>query len=158
MSGRAEADKLKKRLDSTFGRAPVAGDPEVLADFARYLCVLVSGYLESVIVALVVDYAARRSAPEIAAFVDAQLKNWTNPKVNKILALAQSINPAWKVDLEAFIVDEKKESIDSLIAIRHKIAHGESVGTTLGQIKQHYQNVQKVVDFFTELVDPRGKA
>lgn len=158
MSGRAEADKLKKRLEATFSRAPVAGDPELLADFARYLCVLVSGYLESVIVALVVDYAARRSAPEIAAFVDAQLKNWTNPKVAKILALAQSINPAWKTSLETFIVDEKKDSIDSLIAIRHKIAHGESVGTTLGQIKQHYQNVQKVVVFLTDLVDPKGTA
>jgi tRNA U54 and U55 pseudouridine synthase Pus10 len=48
MTGRAEISRLRAVLDATFERGKalaVHADIETQADSARYLCVLVSGYL-----------------------------------------------------------------------------------------------------------------
>lgn len=158
MNGRAEVSRLKKRLDSTFARVPSAlADIELQSDFARYLCVLVSGFFENAIIALVLDFAQRRSAPEVATFVERELEYWTNPNTEKICTLLGSFSPAWRKQSEAYLVDERKESVNSLVALRHRIAHGESVGTSLSQVKAYYQTILKVVDFVADLLEPQGK-
>jgi len=156
MNGRAEVARLQKRLDATFSRSPSSSaDFEVQSDFAKYLCVLVSGFFENAIVALVLDYVERRSAPEVAVFVGRQLDRWTNPNSEKINTLFGSFNIDWRLALEGYLVDERKDSINSLVALRHKIAHGESVGTSLSQIKAHYKVITEVVDYMANLVDPK---
>ena len=50
MTGRSEIYQLRKRLDSTLNRAPASTvDIEVQSDFAKYFCILVSGFLENVL-------------------------------------------------------------------------------------------------------------
>jgi RiboL-PSP-HEPN len=155
MNGRAEVSRLQKRLNATFARCPgPAIDLEVQADYAKYLCVLVSGFFENAIVALILDYVDRRSSPEVASFVERQLDRWTNPKPEKIVSLFGAFNAGWRNSLEGYLVDERKDSLNSLVALRHKIAHGESVGTSLSQVKAHYKVVVEVVDFLASLVDP----
>lgn len=156
MNGRSEVSRLKKRLDAAFSRSPsVSADLEVQSDFAKYLCVLVSGFFENAIVALILDYVERRSAPEVAAFVERQLDRWTNPNSDKIGILFGAFNTDWRLAIEGYLVDERKDSINSLVALRHKIAHGESVGTSLSQIKAHYLRIVDVVDYLANLVDPQ---
>lgn len=155
MSGRREVHRLRTRLDAAFGRAPAASDdPELQSDFAKYLCVLVSGYLESAICALLQSYAQRRSSPDVASFVERQLGPWTNPKSEKIIDLFGAFSQDWRDDLTQFLVDQRKDSVNSLVALRHKVAHGESVGTSLSQIRSHYRVVNEVVDHIVQLVEP----
>jgi hypothetical protein len=155
MIGRREVHRLRSRLDAAFARAPdPTADPEFQADFAKYLCVLVSGYLESAICTLLLDFAQRRSSREVASFVERQLGPWTNPKSEKIIDLFGAFNQDWRSDLTAFLVDQRKDSVNSLVALRHQIAHGESVGTSLSQIKSHYRVTNEVIDHLAELVDP----
>lgn len=155
MTGRGEVFRLRQRLDSTLARAPQAvADIEVQSDFAKYFCVLVSGYLENSLVALILDYAATQSSPEITLFVERQLDSWTNPNTDKITKLLGDFSRDWRIATEAFLVDERKAAVNSLVALRHKIAHGESVGTSLNQIKAYYATVIEVVDFVANLVDP----
>ena len=154
MKGRAEVARLKSRLDNAFGRAPPpSADIEVQADFAKYMCVLVSGFFNA-IVALLLDFAERRSAPEIASFVERRLEYWTNPNTKKIVILFGAFNREWRVELETYLVDERRASVNSLVALRHKIAHGESVGTSMSQIKEYYKTILNVVDFMADLVEP----
>jgi len=156
MSGRFEVHRLKRRLDATFARAPQSNaDPEVQSDSARYLCVLVSGYLENALVALLLDMASRRAAPELASFVERALDRWTNAHAEKISQLLGSFSSEWKAKTDAFLVDERRDAVNSLIALRHQIAHGESVGTSMVQVKQYYESVQDVIDFVADLVDAR---
>ena len=97
MNGRNEVVRLKRRLDGAFTRAPSSSSEiELQSDFARYLCILVSGYLENAIVALVLDYVQRRSGPEVTSFVDAQLNRWTNANAEKIFSLLGSFDPEWR--------------------------------------------------------------
>lgn len=158
MNGRAEVSRLRMRLDATFGRCPLSSaDFEVQADYAKYLCILVSGFFENAIVALILDYVERRSAPEVAVFVERQLDRWTNPNSEKINTLFGSFNNDWRLSLNGYLVDERKDSINSLVALRHKIAHGESVGTSLSQVKAHYKTILEVVEYIADLVDPKSK-
>lgn len=156
MNGRAEVSRLRARLEATFARIPSSStDLEVQADYAKYLCVLVSGFFENAIVALILHYVEQRSAPEITGFVERQLDRWTNPNAEKIATLFGFFNPEWRATLEAYLVDERKDSINSLVALRHKIAHGESVGTSLSQVRAHYKAILDVVDRLAELTQPR---
>jgi RiboL-PSP-HEPN len=157
MNGRAEVSRLRKRLDATFGRMPTSSsDLEVQADFAKYLCVLVSGFFENAIVALILYYVEQRSSGEVASFVERQLDRWTNPNVEKIATLFGSFNSGWRDQLNAYFVDQRKDSVNSLIALRHQIAHGESVGTSLSQVKAHYATILQVVEYIADLVDPQS--
>ena len=155
MTGRLEVARLRQRLDTTFGRAPAAAaEIEVQADFAKYLCILVSGFLENALIAPLLDVAQRRSAPEVALFVERQLDYWTNPNCERIIQLLGSFRLAWHTGAAAFLVDERKEAVNSLVALRHKIAHGESVGTSLAQVRAYYARVLEVIAFVADLVDP----
>lgn len=153
MNGRAEISRLRNRLDATFRRMPSADtDVEVQADFAKYLCVLVSGFFENAIVALALDFVERRSAPEVTAYMERHLDHWTNPNTEKITNLFGAFSSDWRSDLTAFLVDERKDSVNSLVALRHKIAHGESVGTSLSQVKAHYKTILEVVEHLADLL------
>jgi len=90
----------------------------------------------------------------VASFVANELAYWTNPTTQKISTLLNSFNPSWRTAVDTFLVDEKKEHINSLVALRHKVAHGESVGTSLAQIKEYYATTLRVVNFIADLIDP----
>jgi hypothetical protein len=88
MNGRAEVWRMKQRLDATFKRAEQVGsDPELQSDFARYLCVLVSGYLEKAITALVLEHSARQSAPSVQRYVESQTRRLTNVNSQRLKEL-----------------------------------------------------------------------
>jgi hypothetical protein len=158
MNGRAEVSRLKRRLDAAFARMPQASaDIELQSDFARYLCVLVSGFFENAIVALILDFTQRRSSPEIAAFVERELEHWTNPNTNKVAVLLGAFSPEWGKKAEEYLINERKESVNSLVALRHQIAHGESVGTSLSQVKAYYETILEVVEFIANLLQPNTK-
>ncbi len=56
MTGRAEVDRQRQQLDTTFSRASgLDADAELLSDFARYLCVLVSGFVEQATIELLIE-------------------------------------------------------------------------------------------------------
>ena len=153
MTGAREVARLKSRLDATFGRLPSpSADVEVQSDFAKYLCVLVSGFFENAVVALVLDFAERRSSPEVSAFVERQLQHWTNPNTEKVCTLLGAFSADWRKRAETFLIDERKESVNSLVALRHKIAHGESVSTSLSQVKAYYGTILEVIDFIADLL------
>lgn len=153
MTGRAEVDRLAKRLTAAFARAPTASaDLELQSDFAKYLCVLTSGFFEKSIVALALEYARTHGSPEVLSFVEARLDRWTNPTTEKIIGLFSEFKVDWRTDLDGFLVDEKKASVNSLVAIRHQIAHGESVGITLVQVQKHRKEVVQVLDHIAQLL------
>lgn len=152
MNGRAEVHRLQTRLDAAFARAQAANvDLESKADYAKYMCVLVSGFLESAIVALLLQFVQERSSPQVLSFAERELKHWTNPNVEKILTLFGAFDSDWRREIESFLSDERKDSLNSLVAIRHKIVHGDSVGTTLSQALRHHKHVVDLVKFLEEL-------
>jgi len=148
MNGKAEVRRLESQLDATFLRirAIESGvDIEVQSDFARYLCVLVSGYLEKAVAELVLDHARRSGGPTLQRFVEYKTRRFTNANSRRLLDLLGSFHPDWRRELEAFMVDDIKDAVDSVVSLRHRIAHGGTVGVTYQRIGGYYERVKKVV-------------
>jgi hypothetical protein len=155
MTGRGEVHRLKKVLDETFERAKKAGpDPELQSDFARYLCVLVSGFIEKALVELMLEYTRQRSDPSIQRYVENRLRNVTNVNAQRLQELLGAFDSGWRSDLEKYLVDERKAALDSIINLRNTIAHGQSVGVTYIRIRGYYEHVQKVIDHIADLCVP----
>ena len=81
-----EIERRENRLDSLFKRVGhVTEDPELQSHWTRYLCILVSGFLESSIRTMFASFAEKRAQTNVARFVTAQLSFLQNPKMGKIL-------------------------------------------------------------------------
>jgi hypothetical protein len=156
MTGRLLIYSHKKRLDNAFSRVsllPVA-ELEVTADFAKFPVCLVAGYIEKAMSEIVLEHARRGGAPSLQRFVETQTRRFTNANTKRILDLLGSFNENWRQHMNGVLVDQYKDSVDSVIALRHKIVHGESVGLTYGQIKRYYADIAYVVDYILELCIP----
>ena len=116
MTGRGEVARLKSQLDAAFDRAKRLAhlaDLETQADFARYLCVLVSGYLEKSISELVLEHARQCGGPSMQRFVESNTRRFSNANAQRIKELLGSFNTDWKADLDELLVDEFKDALVS---------------------------------------------
>lgn len=141
-----EVGRLQQRLDDTFRRTRAITDAELLSDSAKYLCVLVSGYLEQAIIEILLQHVRRSANATIQRHLERDLRRQANFKTGKILSLFGSFSPAWEEDLATFIVDEKKAAIDSIVSLRHTIAHGRHSGITITRVREYYAHVGIVVE------------
>ena len=155
MPGRSDVHATRTRLDATFARVaalPIE-DMEVRSDFARYLCVLVSGFVETAVSNLATEYCRRCSAPTVGNYVQGQLARLRNIKSDRLLQLMGSFDPSWRPELEEYIEGSRKDALDSVVNLRNKIAHGESVGVTYSVIKGYYGRVGEIIDFIEHQFD-----
>lgn len=156
MTGRAEVARLKQRLDATFKRVKEAGpDLEIQSDFARYLCVLVSGFLEKSISELVVQHSRNIGVPTLQRFVHQRTKLFANAKTQKISDLLGDFDPDWKLKFDRHVAGEIRDAIDAVVSLRNQIAHGQSVGVTFATIADYYVRVQKATEFIADLCEPK---
>ncbi len=145
----------KQRLDVLFALVQELPEdpPEVRSHWARYLCVITSGFLETSVRALYLEYARRKAHANVANFVDSELSGFQNPKMDKILDLARRFSPEWEADLRAETDGERKDAVDSIVSNRHNIAHGRNVGITYASIRQYYERALDVVDLIEKQCD-----
>lgn len=139
--------RYQHRLDDLFKRMMVFSDDiELQSHWARYLCVLVCGFIEVSVRSIYGSYARDKAAPQVVNFVERELSGFQNPNMEKILQLAGSFSPEWRQALEKATNGELKDAIDSIVANRNNIAHGESVGITYARIHDYYGKATTVLD------------
>lgn len=138
----------KQRLDALFSKVEElpSEDFELKSHWARYLCILVSGFLETAIREIFAEYAKNKASPYIVNYVVAQLSSLQNPKMEKILQLTRCFNPKWAESLKDATEGELKDSVDSIVNNRNQIAHGKQTNITYHTISSYYQDAIKVVD------------
>jgi hypothetical protein len=155
MTGRAQVHSERQRLDETFKRAAsVKDDLELSSDFARYLCVLVSGFLEQAVIELLVEFVGKRSADSIQRHLEPHLRRFTTAKSKNIIVLLGSFDLTWQKDLEDYhLVDERKDAVDSVVNLRQTISHGRSTGVTMVSVQRYYDRVKEVVEHIADLCD-----
>lgn len=145
-----EAVRYRQQLDHLFKRiAAYREDLELQSHWARYLCILTSGFLETSVRSIYGQYARTKSAPFVANYVDGQLKRFQSPKMENILELTRSFSTDWEERLRDAVEGEPKDAVDSIVSNRHNIAHGKSVGITYHTVRRYYGNAIKVI----ELID-----
>ena len=127
---------------------------ELRAHWARYICVLLSGFLENSLKEVYSCYARSCSAPAVGDYVESQLERVQNPKASRFVETAQAFNKLWASDLTAFLEEDgRKEAIDAIMANRHQIAHGKDSGITLARISDYLAKSVRVIEFIETQCD-----
>lgn len=147
-----------QRIDNLFSKVASISNPADQSEWSKYLCVLVSGFIEESLRVLLEEYTRTHSAPNIQNFVGKQIGSITNCKTSRILEVLSKFSQDWandfskQIQARSSITDEIKNSIDSVIANRHSIAHGRNVGITYSQMSTYYKNVKKAVDILDAII------
>lgn len=141
-----EIHRQQQRLDELFDKASSLPDAELQSHWCRYLCVLVSGFLENAVEQCLAAYCQKRSDGNVSNYVQNKLHGFQNPKMGVILELFGSFNQEWKTDLEQATEGQLSDSVNSVVGNRHKIAHGESVSLSMSSMTRYYADAIKVVD------------
>ena len=142
-----ETVQAKDRLDDLFSRVnEFSGDLELQSHWTRYLCVRVSGFIETSIRSILSEYARKMSAPSVANYVENRLRSFQSPNMERILQLLQAFDSTWADELKSSTDGELKDAIDGIKVNRDLIAHGENVGITYTTISRYYQNALMVVE------------
>lgn len=147
-----EAISYKDKLDDLFKKASVlSGDLSLQSHWARYLCVLVSGFLEVAVGAIYTEFAQKHSDKSITNYVSNNLERFTNPNMEKIIGLTSTFEKTWGESLRDKTKGKLKDSVDSICANRNRIAHGENAGVTYVQIYNWYQDAVKVIEILENI-------
>jgi len=143
---------LRQRLDAAFNRAKLLGsaDFELQADFARYLCILVSGYIETSVAEITMEYCRNRAQPNVSNYASRELSRLQNLKAERLLQVVGAFSPEWREEIENYIDGRRKDALNAVIDLRNKIAHGESVTLTYSRIREYDAAIQEIVDFLTD--------
>ncbi len=152
MSSLKEIDAQQKRLDALFDKASdLADDPELLAHWAKYLCVLVCGFLENSVELCLSDYCRKRSDEYINNFISSELRSFHNPKMGKILEMFGAFSKTWEEDLRRSSDGRISDAVNSIVANRHMIAHGGRSQLSMSAVKGYYADVVRAVELMLRI-------
>lgn len=136
-------DAHRRRIDKVVAHA-TSLDPgdQIRGDLARYICVLVSGYIEQTVKSLVLVHCANRGvASTVERYVAAQLKrHFQSADTERILQLINLLDPAYEESFRARLSKPQEEAINSVVRLRHQFAHGGEAGTSVAQ-QQTYRTL-----------------
>ena len=142
----------RNRLDEIFRHSRQAiddsgWDPQLQSSLARYLCVLVSGFLEQSfrdVFCEYVDSIEERLSDGIVNLLERQLQS---PNSDNVRRVAGYFHEEWRQGLKEYLGEKRGEALNSVVKNRHLIAHGESTDVGLVTVEQWYGAAKEVVDF-----------
>ena len=142
----------KQRLDNLFDQVKEFTDtPELQAQWSRYLCILVAGFIEKSLQEILYKYSSDKAASNVADYVYSRLRRFTNPNMEDILALLGAFQPEWRLKTEIIAEGEMKDAVDSVMALRNPIAHGENTGISYVTIKEYYKSILQLIKHIEDI-------
>lgn len=144
---RSKIDALIKRYE-TF-----KGQHRLMSDLSKYLCVVISGYLEQSIKRILIEFNKNNADPRITRYADINLKFFQSADTDSIFQLIEKYSIDWADNLRAWMTLEIKASVNGIVNTRHQIAHGVDAGITFSNVKKYYININKMIDYFWNLIN-----
>jgi hypothetical protein len=142
---------LTQRLDHVVLLGEKIGTEEELAsEYSKYLCVLLSGYVEESTRVLLTAYALKRSNPEIASFASKKIQEVTNLKEEKLTGLLSMFSKTWEEEFSIRMQTGEKDALDSVVAIRHLVAHGRPTNISFVRTKGYHKLIKSIVRILDE--------
>src|SRR5688572_22649469 len=140
-----EAVRYKNRLDDLFKKTKLIADLEIQSHWSRYLCILVSGFLEISIPAIFVDYTNAKSSQNVYNYVSNNLE-LRNPNMERIIQLAYKFSNIWGEALKKETEGRIKTSIDSIFGNRNLLAHGNDTSISYHRISEWYEDAVLLIN------------
>jgi hypothetical protein len=150
-------DKYKSRIANLLKSFDEDSNPESQAHSAKYLAVLVSGYLEQAIKELLLHYSSLGSRQQISRYIEETWpvsKNMTTVNIHTIL---RQFNKAWGDDFNDWLKqhDDRKGHINLIVSWRNRISHGQEsnvTDVTLVSVKNIFVTAQSLVAFLESTI------
>ncbi|MFI7594583.1 HEPN domain-containing protein [Micromonospora sp. NPDC049359] len=158
LKARYEVGRLKKELEELYIRADprAIDDPELAADLGQYLCLRVSGYLEQATAVILRDFCSKNSWGFVQQFANSWLDRMPNLSSDALLKMVRRFDGSWADELEAFLaVEERRNSLNSLVGIRNGVAHGKQQGLSRKQAWEYFEVAEAIIEW---LLDRFAKA
>ena len=133
------------RLEKDFAKAQRACadlSRGLQAPIAQIMVIWASGYLESACRDLVSRYVKRGASPGVANYVVDQLDRFRNPRMERILRLVRLFEPEKAADLAEFSRGAVSTSVNTIVGVRNRLAHGRPEPVTVPEISGHFRAVR----------------
>jgi hypothetical protein len=114
----------------------------------------VAGFLEQAVIEIALEHIRTHSQASVLRYVEGRLRRFTSANAQNVIELIGSFDPDWRTDLEVFLVDQYKDAVNSVVDLRHTIAHGRFTGVTVASVQSYYERVKKVVEHCVQLCIP----
>ena len=148
-----DRQRLENAIISAKGEVGGGGwSDETMAWLAQLMTIWASGYLEASCREVLLEYTRKRADHKVVDFVSHELNRFQSPKMNNILTLIRRFDAEAASQLGDFVEGEIKDSIDSIVGIRHQIAHGRSANISVGRITRYFDNAKKCTRKMAELL------
>lgn len=147
----------KQKLDNLFAKVSTI-DSADQGEWAKYLCVLTAGFIEESLRVLLLNYAQHKSSPTIQKYIEKRVSYITNCKTERIIEVLNEFDFNWanqfqdEIKRHSPIDQEIKDSIDSIIANRHQIAHGKQIGIGYAHVNRYYSYCIKAVEILESVI------
>lgn len=150
-----DINKEIDRINLLISRSKVFIDSnefEALSDWSKYICVVVSGFMENSLETLFSEYAKKQLSGPVCNFVISSLRI-NNPKTQRFYEVMLRFNQQWKEDLTHYVVDGgRDDALDTIMNNRHLIVHGRSKDSriTLVQVKESFKKCIEILNFIED--------
>jgi hypothetical protein len=151
-------DQINLLLEQT--ALSTGGDLELQGHWGKYICILVSGFLENAISEVYVKFVTDAASPHVAQYTISVLKKIQNPNSKKFIETASNFKKEWGSQLEEFFLKDtsRKDAIDSIMRNRHAIAHGKNTSISVVQVKKYFEKCVEVIDFIENQCSRNARA
>ena len=141
-------------LDNLKNKIETVDDEEIKSKLTQLFCVRTSGLLEIFIKTRISEYSKGKVPKEINRFLTAKFKDITSLKTSKLHDVLDAFSREWAEQFSTYIEENEqiKTSIDSIIAQRHNIAHGQPSNIGTASMNQYYEDVKKVVTYLDDVI------
>jgi hypothetical protein len=144
----------EQKLDRLFQEVSNLQEEEIKAHLAKYLCINASGYLENVIKELISEYHKKTCKQETERFVNSKVRRLTNIDDKTLTDFLNIFNEQWTIKYAGTISDEQRSSLDSIIAQRNLIAHGNASisNISFNNMQNYYIHLKEIVSFLKTII------
>lgn len=158
-----DREVYKRRIDNFLKNPPstkIDGPDSIELDahWAKYACVLVSGYLEKSVKELLLNYAVLKSEQKVSFYIEKSWPNSMNMNSRNIIQIVGKFDAGWEIEIQDWLGtgdQSNKSIIDGIITTRNNIAHGSEAntnGVTINSVTSQFETAKGLVAKLESLV------
>jgi hypothetical protein len=134
-------------------------EPEDQSHWAKYLTVLISGYLEQSVKEVFLELSASYETTRLEQYIDNTWPKSRSMRSSVVQEILESFDEGWRQSFDGWLSDREnyKSELNSLIQGRYDVAHGKEANTnniTLGSARRRMEIAFELIEFLENLVLP----
>ena len=156
LSGRNWVIEEERRLNEAFERARgIDGLGPLSADVARYLVILVAGWMEQSAFELARDRCRRDASGPVLSFSLSHLDRTRNPRLEELLDIVGRFDDRWRDQLDSFMTSDKRAAVNSIVGLRNQVAHGNpwTQNASVARVSNYFESCRTVIYHLADILD-----